>query len=98
MDTPHVPVKSRSIRLSYPCAVAATVLIVGGAPPASPGLTGCAAPPPRTPVAEMSDAPALTSTPSVAPTPSTPPVLAAASASAAPDAAQVPAVAEPPPP
>ena len=56
MDTPHVPVKSRSIRLSYPCAVVATVLIVGGAPPASPGLTGCAAPAPRSPIAESSPA------------------------------------------
>ncbi len=40
MDTPLVPVKSRSIRLSYPCAVIATALIVGGAPPASPGADG----------------------------------------------------------
>jgi len=54
MDTPLVPVKSRSIRLSYPCAVLATALIVGGAPPGAPGLTGCAAPPPRSPDAETS--------------------------------------------
>ena len=56
MDTPPVPVKSRSIRLSYPYAVVATVLIVGGAPPASPGLTGCAAPPARSPLVESSPA------------------------------------------
>ncbi len=44
MDTPVVPVKSRKIRLSYPCAALATAMIVGGAPPAAPGLMGCAAP------------------------------------------------------
>lgn len=59
MDTPLVTVKSRSFRLGYPCAVVATVLIVGGAPPASPGLTGCAAPPPRSPVEASADAPSL---------------------------------------
>ncbi|HEY5376166.1 MAG TPA: hypothetical protein VIK01_20940, partial [Polyangiaceae bacterium] len=39
---------SRPFRLTYPCALAATALIVGGAPP-SAGLTGCAAPVARTP-------------------------------------------------
>src|SRR6188768_1217040 len=97
MDTPVVPVKSRSIRLSYPYAVVATILIVGGAPPASPGLTGCAAPPPRSPVAETGAArpAASTALASAEPTsavlpPKAPPALAAAPASALPAVAQVP--------
>jgi len=69
MDTPPVPVKIRSIRLSYPCAVVATALIVGGAPPASPGLTGCAAPPPRSPVPEASAAPPALAASAPAPAP-----------------------------
>src|SRR5450755_1098977 len=48
MDTPPGPVPSRPFRLTYPCALAATALIVGGAPP-SAGLTGCAAPVARAP-------------------------------------------------
>jgi len=94
MDTPLVPVKSRSIRLSYPWAVVATALIVGGAPPASPGLTGCAAPaPPRSPAAEASavPAPALLAS---APMPGAASVPAPASSAVAPSAvvatAQVP--------
>jgi len=54
MDTRVVAVKFRPFRLTYPYALAATVLIVGGAPPSS-GLTGCAAPPPKT-AAEASPA------------------------------------------
>jgi serine-type D-Ala-D-Ala carboxypeptidase/endopeptidase (penicillin-binding protein 4) len=95
MDTPAVPVKSRSIRLSYPCAVLATILIVGGAPPASPGLTGCAAPPPRAPLAEGSAA-APAPVPSAAVAPPTPAALAVVPTSSASDASQVPK-AEPPP-
>jgi len=48
VNTPFAAVKFRPIRLTYPYAFAATVLIVGGAPPSS-GLTGCAAPPPKSP-------------------------------------------------
>jgi D-alanyl-D-alanine carboxypeptidase/D-alanyl-D-alanine-endopeptidase (penicillin-binding protein 4) len=63
--------------------VVATVLIVGGAPPASPGLTGCAAAPARSPALEASAAP-----PSLAASSSVP----AAPPSAAPlaSASQVP--------
>lgn len=57
MDTPSRPVKSRSFRLSHPYALVATVLIVGGAPSASPGLMGCAAPPARNP-SELAATPA----------------------------------------
>ena len=93
MDTPLVPVKSRSIRLGYPYALIATVLIVGGAPPASSGLTGCAAPPPRAPVAETTTAlPAptsLASAASAAAAPSNPPASALAPA-ALPEVVQVP--------
>ncbi|MEO7032775.1 MAG: D-alanyl-D-alanine carboxypeptidase/D-alanyl-D-alanine-endopeptidase [Polyangiaceae bacterium] len=39
---------SRPFRLTYPCVLAASALIVGGAPPSS-GLLGCAAPPARAP-------------------------------------------------
>jgi serine-type D-Ala-D-Ala carboxypeptidase/endopeptidase (penicillin-binding protein 4) len=42
-------VQIRSFRLTYPYAVLATALVVGGAPP-SAGLTGCAAPPAKVPV------------------------------------------------
>jgi len=99
MDTRVVPVKSRSIRLSHPCALLATALIVGGAPPASSGLTGCAAPPARSPAVEASSAapPALALVAS-APTPSA--VLAPPSSGqqVAPEIAPVPApIAEPPP-
>lgn len=105
MDTPVVPVKSRPIRLSYPCAVLATVMIVGGAPPA-PGLTGCAAPPPRTP-AEVAPPPTAPVTPAAASlasalalAPSAQAPLAASPAPS-PDAARVaptaPTVNEPPP-
>ncbi len=100
MDTPLVPVKSRSIRLSYPCAIVATALIVGGAPPASSGLTGCAAPPPRSPVPEMS---AASATATAGPAASAanavvtpPPALAVAPNGAAPEAATVaPPLSEP---
>jgi serine-type D-Ala-D-Ala carboxypeptidase/endopeptidase (penicillin-binding protein 4) len=96
MDTPPVPVKSRSIRLSYPCAVVATVLIVGGAPPASSGLTGCATPPPHSPVAEASAAPPALSASSAFPGALLAPPT---SAVAAPETAQpLPTVSEPPPP
>ena len=78
MDTPAVPVKPRPIRLSYPYALVATVLIVGGAPPASSGLTGCASPPARSP--ESQAAPPATATALVATT-------AAPSASVAPSGA-----------
>lgn len=69
MDTPVVPVKSRPIRLSYPCAALATAMIVGGAPPAAPGLTGCAAPPAQSPAvaAAPTPAPAAASSVSAAP-------------------------------
>jgi D-alanyl-D-alanine carboxypeptidase/D-alanyl-D-alanine-endopeptidase (penicillin-binding protein 4) len=77
------------------------MLIVGGAPPASPGLTGCAAPPARSPVT-VADAAAPGSAslasgelPSAVP-PATPPALAAAPGSALPAAAlQPPPVGEP---
>ena len=83
MNTPAVPVKIRSLRLTYPYAFLATVLIVGGAPPASSGLTGCAAPPARTPVNDVS-----ANAPDVPPLPSSaPPVALAPSASAVPSAA-----------
>ena len=83
MDTPLVPVKSRSIRLSYPCALLATALIVGGAPPASSGLTGCAAPPPRAPGTEPSAVP-----PALAQVASAPvPIAALAPPSSGPQAA-----------
>jgi len=102
MDTPLVPVKSRPFRLSYPCAFVATVLIVGGAPPASSGLTGCAAPPPRAPLAEASAALppsaslASAAAPSAVLAPATPPAIAAAPGGIAPEAAQVPSpVSEP---
>ena len=96
MDTPLVPVKSRSIRLSHPWALLATVLIVGGAPPASPGLTGCAAPPPRSPAVETNAAlPAPSALASGAPpsavtAPAAPVASAATSSSAAVQAAPVP--------
>lgn len=101
MDTPPVPVKRRSFRLSYPCALVATVLIVGGAPPASSGLTGCAAPPPRSPLAESSAAlptPSITSAAAPSAVGSAiPPAPVAATGSAPLEAAQVPpALAEPP--
>ena len=86
MDTPVVPVKSRPIHLSYPCAVLATAMIVGGAPPAAPGLTGCAAPPPLSPAAVV--APPIT--------PTTP--AAASFASALPLAPSSQAPLAPPPP
>ena len=102
MDTPLVPVKRRSIRLSYPCAVVATVLIVGGAPPASPGLIGCAAPPPRSPVAQTGAALPASASPgsaepasaAVLPAPS---ALAAAPGSAPSAPAHVPSAASEPP-
>ncbi|HKO50053.1 MAG TPA: D-alanyl-D-alanine carboxypeptidase/D-alanyl-D-alanine-endopeptidase [Polyangiaceae bacterium] len=93
--------KRRSFRLSYPCALVATVLIVGGAPPASSGLTGCAAPPPRSPLAESSAAlptPSITSAAAPSAVGSAiPPAPVAATGSAPLEAAQVPpALAEPP--
>src|SRR6187431_1648522 len=102
MDTPLVPVKRRSIRLSYPCAVVATVLIVGGAPPASPGLIGCAAPPPRSPVAQTGAAlPASASPGSAEPASAAllpaPSALAAAPGSAPSAPAHVPSAASEPP-
>jgi serine-type D-Ala-D-Ala carboxypeptidase/endopeptidase (penicillin-binding protein 4) len=105
MDTSPVPVKSRPFRLSYPCAVVATVLIVGGAPPASSGLTGCAAPAPRSPVAETGAAlPAAITTPSAgvpssALAPSPPPAAALAPSSVPPPTIREPLPAnEPTPP
>jgi D-alanyl-D-alanine carboxypeptidase/D-alanyl-D-alanine-endopeptidase (penicillin-binding protein 4) len=100
MDTPARPVSSRSFRLTYPCVLAATALIVGGAPP-SAGLTGCAAPAARAPVADpAASAPVLavrsSSQPlAVAPVPAVPsgaPVLATAPPSSA-AAVQEPAIA-----
>jgi serine-type D-Ala-D-Ala carboxypeptidase/endopeptidase (penicillin-binding protein 4) len=80
MDTPVVPVKSRPIRLSYPCAVLATAMIVGGAPPAAPGLTGCAAPPAQSPAAAAAvPAPAVVSSVAAAPLASAPPLAPASS-------------------
>ena len=52
MDTPVAAVKFRPFRQTYPYALAATALIVGGAPPSS-ALTGCAAPAPKSPAAVM---------------------------------------------
>ncbi|MEP7052921.1 MAG: D-alanyl-D-alanine carboxypeptidase/D-alanyl-D-alanine-endopeptidase [Pseudomonadota bacterium] len=57
---------SRPFRLTYPCALAALALIVGGAPPSS-GLIGCAAPPARSPEGAS---PASAGTAAFAPTPS----------------------------
>ncbi|MEO8901517.1 MAG: D-alanyl-D-alanine carboxypeptidase/D-alanyl-D-alanine-endopeptidase [Polyangiaceae bacterium] len=51
---------SRPFRLTYPCVLAASALIVGGAPPSS-GLLGCAAPLARAP---EGPAPALVLVPS----------------------------------
>ncbi|HYP75269.1 MAG TPA: D-alanyl-D-alanine carboxypeptidase/D-alanyl-D-alanine-endopeptidase [Polyangiaceae bacterium] len=94
--------KSRSFRLSYPCAVVITALIVGGAPPASPGLTGCAAPPPRAaaPEASASLPPQASSAPASDLFPSSPAVASAATiaptASAPPEAIRPPSAPEPP--
>ncbi|HET7538336.1 MAG TPA: D-alanyl-D-alanine carboxypeptidase/D-alanyl-D-alanine-endopeptidase [Polyangiaceae bacterium] len=89
--------KIRSIRLSYPCALLATVLIVGGAPPASTGLTGCAAPPPRSPVSEadssrppLAASVAASSTAPSAVTSAAPGVAVAPSAALAPEAMHPP--------
>ena len=57
MDTQRGPVKFRPFRLSSSYALVATLLIVGGAPPASTGLTGCALPAARPPAPSTSDAP-----------------------------------------
>ena len=96
MNTPLVPVKIRSLRLTYPYALLATALIVGGAPPASSGLTGCAAPPALPPATEVSTR--ATSLALVASAPEPPPSSASA-ASAEPSnsatAPLAPAIAEP---
>ncbi len=80
MDTPPGPVNSRPFRLTYPYALAASVLIVGGAPP-SAGLTGCAthtaAAPPATPSAF---APAVTLVAATQAAPPSPAPVASATA------------------
>ena len=99
MNTPLVPVKIRPLRLTYPYALLATVLIVGGAPPASSGLTGCAAPPALSPASEArTPVPplALVASAPEPPPPSAPAASAASSNSAA--APLAPAIAEPAPP
>jgi D-alanyl-D-alanine carboxypeptidase/D-alanyl-D-alanine-endopeptidase (penicillin-binding protein 4) len=95
MDTPDVPVQIRSFRLTYPYAVLASALIVGGAPP-SAGLTGCAAPPAKSPESASSsppEPPALAAPVAAAP-PGPPSVSAAPAEAIAPSAA----VAAPTPP
>jgi D-alanyl-D-alanine carboxypeptidase/D-alanyl-D-alanine-endopeptidase (penicillin-binding protein 4) len=90
-------VNIRPFRLTYPYAIAATALIVGGAPPSS-GLTGCAAPPAMTPHAaspsEVPPAVALAASASAAPQ-SLPPVANAAPVEPAPSS-EPPAVAPAP--
>ncbi|MET0790566.1 MAG: hypothetical protein ABW061_03520, partial [Polyangiaceae bacterium] len=107
MDTPVGPVKSRPIRLSYPCAVLATAMIVGGAPPAAPGLTGCAAPPAQSPVAVVAQAPTVeppllavaptsaASPPAPSLSPIEPPVASADTANPAPPVGEPPPALEP---
>jgi D-alanyl-D-alanine carboxypeptidase/D-alanyl-D-alanine-endopeptidase (penicillin-binding protein 4) len=74
-------VKIRSLRLTYPYAFLATVLIVGGAPPASSGLTGCAAPPARTPASDVgANAASLALVASASASASAPPLAPATSA------------------
>ena len=99
MDTPLVPVKRRPIRLSYPYAFVATAMIVGGAPPASSGLTGCASPPARSPAAETSAAsPAAISSAPVVPSAGLPALpTAAVVGSAAAVVPPPPAASEPSP-
>lgn len=104
-----VPVKSRPIRLSYPCAALATAMIVGGAPPAAPGLTGCAAPPAQSPPLVAASPSLAASAFAASPTPAPPasliapaiaPPLAAPAASANAEASAKPgasAMAEPAP-
>ncbi|MEO6603751.1 MAG: D-alanyl-D-alanine carboxypeptidase/D-alanyl-D-alanine-endopeptidase [Polyangiaceae bacterium] len=74
--------KSRKIRLSYPCAALATAMIVGGAPPAAPGLTGCAAPPAQSPATASVPRPAALSSVAAVPFASAPPTVPSASGQA----------------
>jgi len=105
MDTPSVPVKSRPFHLTYPYAALATALIVGGAPPASSGLTGCAAPPARSPSAALgataAPTPALASANPVLPVASAPSasssVIATSEPSPLPSAAPSAQLSEPAP-
>jgi serine-type D-Ala-D-Ala carboxypeptidase/endopeptidase (penicillin-binding protein 4) len=99
MDTPAVPVKSRKIRLSYPCAALATAMIVGGAPPAAPGLIGCAAPPAQSPATAALPPPAEPSSAAVAASAPALPVAPPASSQALGEArAASAAIVAPPPP
>ena len=103
MDTRGDPVKRRPFPLTFPYAALATALIVGGAPPASSGLTGCAAPPARS-ASDASNPAVLASSVAAA----APPPLAALAAPTSSAQAQLspprgvalvppPAVPEPPP-
>jgi D-alanyl-D-alanine carboxypeptidase/D-alanyl-D-alanine-endopeptidase (penicillin-binding protein 4) len=85
-------VTSHPFRLTYPCALAATALIVGGAPPSS-GLVGCAAPAARglSSPAELASAPVPVAT--AASVASNSPLLALAAPSAPSSAAAVPGTA-----
>lgn len=103
MDTPVAAVKSRPFRLTYPYALAATVLIVGGAPPTS-GLTGCAAPPAKSPSevmpAESAAVPLVATAPAAPSASVASPVMSApqpAASSAAAIAPEPPPAPSPPP-
>jgi D-alanyl-D-alanine carboxypeptidase/D-alanyl-D-alanine-endopeptidase (penicillin-binding protein 4) len=93
-------VKSRPFRLSYSYALLATLLIVGGAPPASTGLTGCAPPPARMPVlATSAPLAGLALAPSASASPSAllataPPASAASAVSSPPSAPSIASASE----